>query len=130
MLCVLSCFIIFWVERVDLFTDCSKAVLLLLIVFVIMFHVCLYYTILSVPCSLVITCWERAGLLALLCDVSLCLCHFQIRCSGSGVVLDCIDSSPLPSLLLFIGFLLFIHVSLFIYIPVSFPLRAIGWPVV
>ena len=27
--------------------------------------VCLYYTVLSVPCSLVITCWERADLLAL-----------------------------------------------------------------
>ena len=32
-----------------------------------MFHSCLYYTIVSVPCSLVITCWERADLLALLC---------------------------------------------------------------
>ena len=32
-----------------------------------MFHVCLYYTVLSVPCSLVITYWERADLLALLC---------------------------------------------------------------
>ena len=32
-----------------------------------MFHICLYYVVLSVPCSLVITCWERAGLFALLC---------------------------------------------------------------
>ena len=31
-----------------------------------MFHVCLYYTVESVPCSLVIACWERADLLALL----------------------------------------------------------------
>ena len=31
-----------------------------------MFHVCLYYTVGSVPCSLVITCWERLDLLALL----------------------------------------------------------------
>ena len=31
------------------------------------FHVCLYYAVFSVPCSLVITCWERADLLALLC---------------------------------------------------------------
>ena len=29
------------------------------------FHVC--HAVLSVPCSLVITCWERADLLALLC---------------------------------------------------------------
>ena len=32
-----------------------------------MFHVCLYYTVLSVQCSLVVTCLERADLLALLC---------------------------------------------------------------
>ena len=32
-----------------------------------MLHVCLYYTVLSVPCILVITCWKRADLLALLC---------------------------------------------------------------
>ena len=31
------------------------------------FHVCLYYTVLSIPCSLVSTCWERADFLALLC---------------------------------------------------------------
>ena len=31
-----------------------------------MFHVCLCCTVLSVPYSLVITCWERADLLALL----------------------------------------------------------------
>ena len=27
-----------------------------------MFHICLCYAILSVPCSLVITCWEKACL--------------------------------------------------------------------
>ena len=31
-----------------------------------MFHVYLYCTIMSVPCSLVITCWEKADLLAIL----------------------------------------------------------------
>ena len=31
------------------------------------FHVSLYYAILSVPCSLVISCWERADLLFVLC---------------------------------------------------------------
>ena len=33
--------------------------------FLFMFHVCLYYTVMPVHCSLVITCWERADLLAL-----------------------------------------------------------------
>ena len=31
------------------------------------FHVCLYYAVLSIPCSFVITCCERADLLALVC---------------------------------------------------------------
>ena len=38
-----------------------------------MFHVCLYYAVLSVPCSLVITCWERVDLLALLCVMFSCV---------------------------------------------------------
>ena len=29
----------------------------------------------SVPCCLVVTCWERADLLALICDVFLSLSH-------------------------------------------------------
>ena len=40
----------------------------------------------------VVTCWERADLLALVCGVltvSLSLSHWY---PGSGVVLDCIDS--------------------------------------
>ena len=32
-----------------------------------LFHVGLCYAVLSAPCILVITCWERADLLALLC---------------------------------------------------------------
>ena len=32
----------------------------------LIFHVCLSYATLSVPCSLVIICWEKADLLALL----------------------------------------------------------------
>ena len=36
-----------------------------------MFHVC--YAVLSVPCRLVVTCWERAGLLALLCVMFSCV---------------------------------------------------------
>ena len=35
----------------------------------IVFHACLCYAVLSVPCSLVVTCWKRADLLALLCVV-------------------------------------------------------------
>ena len=42
----------------------------------------------------------------LLCCVSLCFCHFPMWCSGSGVVLDCIDYWSLPpSLLWTIDFL-------------------------
>ena len=43
-------------------------------------------------CSLVVTCWERTDLMALLYVTLSCVCHFPIRCPGSGVVLDCIDS--------------------------------------
>ena len=39
----------------------------------IVFCVCLCYTVLSVPCSLVITCWERADLLTLLCVMFSCV---------------------------------------------------------
>ena len=45
------------------FTDHSKAVLLLLLVF------CDFYTVLSVPFSFVFTCWERTDILALLCVI-------------------------------------------------------------
>ena len=75
-------------------TDCSKAVLLLWILFLFLFHVCLCHTVWSFPCSLVVTCWERADLLALwymMFSFVLSL-HFPIWCPGSGVVLDCIDS--------------------------------------
>ena len=46
----------------------------------------------DVYCSLAVTCWEKADFLALLCVMFFVLCHFPIRCPGSGVVLDCIDS--------------------------------------
>ena len=46
-------------------------------------HVCLYYTVLSVSCSLVITFWERAGLLAPLCVMFPCgFVTFQYGVSG------------------------------------------------
>ena len=38
-------------------------------------------------------------LVALVCDVELCICHFSMWYSGSGVVLDCIDFGSLPLLL-------------------------------
>ena len=38
-----------------------------------MFHVNLCYADLSVPCSLVTTCWEMANPLALLCVVFYCV---------------------------------------------------------
>ena len=43
----------------------------------------------SVYMCFVVTCWERADLLALVCGVSLSL---SLWYPGSGVVLDCIDS--------------------------------------
>ena len=41
---------------------------------------------------LVVTCWERAYLLVLVCGVELCGCYIPIWYPVSGVVLDCIDS--------------------------------------
>ena len=49
------------------FADHSKAVLLLWITFDVVFHACLCCAVLSISCSRVVTCWERADLLALLC---------------------------------------------------------------
>ena len=50
------------------------------------------YAFASVHCCLVLTCWEIAALLALVCDVNLCFCHFPLWYPGSDVVHDCIDS--------------------------------------
>ena len=54
----------------------------------------------TVHCNLVITCWKMADLLALLCVMLSCVLSLSIWCLGSKVVLDCIDSSSLPSSLL------------------------------
>ena len=54
-------------------TDRSKAVILLLILLSFMFRVCLCHTVLFVPYSFVATCWERAALFALLCEVFSCV---------------------------------------------------------
>ena len=57
-------------------------------------HACLvfFHAFATVHCCLVVTCWERADLLALVCDVKLCFCHFPMLYPGPDVVLDCIDS--------------------------------------
>ena len=39
----------------------------------VMFHACLWFTVLSVHCSTLVTCLERADLLALLCAVFSCI---------------------------------------------------------
>ena len=35
-------------------------------------HLCYFHAFVSVHCCLVVTCWERADLLALVYDVKLC----------------------------------------------------------
>ena len=80
------------------FTGRSKVVLLLWILFVIC--VCFCYTVLSVPYSLVITCWERAYLLALLLVMFSCVLSLLIWCPGSDELFDFIDSWSIPCSLL------------------------------
>ena len=60
------------------FNDRSKAGLLLWILFVNCAILC--YTVLFVPCSRAITCWERADLLTVLCVMFLVFCQFRVRC--------------------------------------------------
>ena len=57
-----------------------------------LFMSCLCHAFASVHCCLVVTCWERADPLVLVCDGYLCYCHFPMLYPRSGVVLDCIDS--------------------------------------
>ena len=71
-------------------TDRSKAVLLLWILFAICVKPLSLSNCIDCPCSLVVTWWERADLLALL-YVFLCFYHFPMWCPGSSVVLDCLD---------------------------------------
>ena len=76
----------------------SEQFTLLLIIFII------YVSCLSrfLVCSLQ-ACGPLLGkgwpLGSLVCDVLLCFCHFPIWYPRSGVVLDCIDSWPLPPFL-------------------------------
>ena len=65
-----------------------------------LFMSCVCHVFASVYCCRVVTCWERADLMALVCDVKLCFCHFPMWYPESGVVLDCIVSESLPSFVL------------------------------
>ena len=65
--------------------------------FFICINFCLCHIVLSVSCSLVVTCWERADLLTLLYVMFFSL---AIQCPVSGEVLDSINSLSLPSFLL------------------------------
>ena len=62
------------------FTDRSKAVLLLWIFFYCLVFAMPLYT--SVYMCLVVTCWERADLLALVCGVLLWVCYYPIGILG------------------------------------------------
>ena len=53
---------------------------------------CVCHAFASVHCCLAVTWWERADLLAHVCDVELCFCHFPVWYPGSGVVHDFTDS--------------------------------------
>ena len=54
-------------------TDRSKTVLFGEIFLLFVFSVCVCYTVLSVSCSLVVNCWERADPLAILCEMLSCV---------------------------------------------------------
>ena len=61
----------------EYFTDRSKAVLLLWIVFVSYASCGMRCAVVSVPCNLVVTCWERADLLAVECVVFSSVFHIS-----------------------------------------------------
>ena len=66
----------------------------------VLFMSCVYHAFASVHCNLVVTCWKRVDLLALVCGVYLCFCHFPMWYPGSDVVFDCIVSWFMQSFLL------------------------------
>ena len=53
----------------------------------LVYNLCLSYFQVCHCCNVVTWC-ERGGHLALVCDVSLCFCHFPMRYTWSGVGLD------------------------------------------
>ena len=66
----------------------------------VLFMSCICHAFASVHCRLVVTCWERADLLGVVCDVLLCFCHFPVCYPRSGVILDCTDFRFLPHVVL------------------------------
>ena len=48
-----------------------------------LFMSCVCHAFTSVHCCIVVTCWERVDLLALVCDIYLCFCHFLMWYFGS-----------------------------------------------
>ena len=74
-----------------IFTDHSKAVLFQLTIFVIYVSSLSCFLVCSLqPCGHLLGKGWSLG--SLVYYVLLCFCHFPMWCSGSGVVLDCIDS--------------------------------------
>ena len=57
-----------------------------------LFLYCVCHAFVSVHVCLVVICWEKADLLALVYDVLLFFCQFPMWYPGSDMVLDCIDS--------------------------------------
>ena len=104
-----------------------------------MFHICLYYTVLPVPCTLVITCWEGAGTLALLCVMFPCVfVTFPYGVSGQAwyLIVSTADyfsyfllKSPCWSLGLF-SFCYCFYVCVVVCIPMSVLHIATGWSVI
>ena len=58
----------------------------------VFFVSCVSHAFGSVLCCLVVTCWEKADLLALVGDVYCIFVNFPCGILVSGVVLDCIVS--------------------------------------
>ena len=56
----------------------------------------------SVTCSFEVTCWERADPLAFLHGMFSCVLSLSHTLSAVSLLLDCIDSWPLPSFLLWV----------------------------
>ena len=56
------------------------------------FVTCVSHPFPSVHCCLVVTCWKRTDLLALVGDVYCIFCYFPMWYPGSGVVHGCVVS--------------------------------------
>ena len=68
-----------------------------LVVHFMLFLHCFCHAFASAHCCLVVTCWEKADLLAIICGVKLCGCFFPIWYPGSGwyLILSIPDLCPL-----------------------------------